>query len=156
MRKYLVATTLVAALSASLAAQSCSNLTATGNGAPGTSVVLALTGAPANAFTAVAIGDTLGTTTLNIGPLGTLTLGLAQPFVPLPMGLTNAAGEASRTINVPNSPSLPGIDLYGQAVSMTWAMQVPGPGNPGPGGPHASILTLTFCTSNVVSFHLGN
>ncbi len=147
LSKIFVAASLSLAASG-LVAQSCSTLTVTGNGAPGTSVVFDLAGSTPLSLTALAVGDTAGTTVFDLGPLGSLTLGLASPFIPLPFGFTDTNGAASRTINVPPG-NIPGIDLFGQAVSMSLLPATPGPN--GPGRP-----AVTFCTSNVVSFHLGN
>lgn len=132
---------------ASLSAQ-CASLAVTGTGAPGTSLVFTIDGTAAGALAALAIGDTLGTTTIPLGALGSLTLGLAQPFVPVPMGTTDANGDASLTIAVPGATTL-GVDLHGQGVTMSFSLPGPGPGGPG-------LPTLTFCTTNVVSFHVGS
>ena len=143
MLRPILLTTFSILLAGSLSAQACATLTVTGTGAPGTSVVLTIDGSAAGAFAALAIGDTAGTTTIPLGSLGSLTLGLAQPFIALPMGMTNANGDVSRTIQVPNGTS--GIDLFGQGVTMVFTPPT-GPGLP----------TITFCTTNVVPFHLGS
>jgi hypothetical protein len=133
-----------AGLFASVAsAQSCASLSITGTGAPGTSVTFAVDGTAAGAIAALAISDAAGTTAINLGPLGSLTLGVASPFIPLPLGMTDANGDISRTIQIPNG-NIPGVDLVGQGVTIAFTLNGPG------------LPTLTFCTTNVVSFHLGS
>ena len=129
---------LFAAVAATASAQTCATLTATGTGAPGTDLTFALEGG-ANAFAFLALGDTAGTTTINLGQLGSLTLDLAQPFVPMPLGLTDANGDISRTFNIP--AGLPATDLLVQGLTLTFTL-MPTPG-------------LSACTSNVASVHVG-
>ena len=129
---------LFVSLAAMASAQTCATLTVTGSGAPGTDLTFALNGA-ANSPALLAIGDTAGTTTFNFGPLGSLTLGLAQPFVPLPLGLTDASGNVSRTVSIP--AGLPAADLFGQGLTVTFTLP--------------PTLGLSFCTSNVAAFHVG-
>ena len=119
-----------------VAAQNCT-LTITG-GAPSTNLTFAFTGAPRSPALVV-IGDTQGTTTLNFGSLGSLTLGLAQPFLPAPLGLTDANGAVTLSVRVPNG--VPSSDLFGQGVDVTFT--------PPPN------VSLTFCTTSVVAFHVG-
>lgn len=140
--KLLVASTLLG-LVAQASAQ-CS-LSVTGSGAPGSTLAFALDGSTAGAFCFLAIGETQGTTTINLGPLGTLTLGLAFPFAPVPIGVANAQGDVSFSLNVPSGLTT-GIDLFGQGITL--GISMPGPGGGGP-------PSLSFCTTNVVSFHVG-
>lgn len=137
-------TALAASLLSAVSAQTCSTLTASGTGAPGTSVTCALDGTANNAFAYLLVGSTTGSTTLNFGPLGTLVLGLAQPFIPVPMGRTDANGDVSLAINVPAAP-MQGIDLHAQAVTFAFTMPIP-----------PSTSFLSFCASNVASFHVGS
>jgi hypothetical protein len=126
---------------------SCADLSISGTGAPGTTLTFALTGAEPNAHAWTMVGFTEGTTTINIGPLGSLELGLLEPFIPMPMGQTDANGDASNTIFVP--PGIPfSLDLFAQAFS--WSINV----QHGPPGP--ATVSLSFCTSGVESFHYGN
>lgn len=129
------------------ASAQCANLTVTGTGAPGTALQFDLDGTTPHAFAVLLVGDTTGTTTVNLGPIGSLTLGLDMPFVPVPFGLTDANGDRSRTFNVPSTATM-GFDLYGQAVTVGVSITMP------PGGGMPS-LTWTTCASNVASFHLG-
>jgi hypothetical protein len=132
-------------LLAAAAQAQCSTLTATGTGAPGTSVTFALDGTDAHAFAFLVIGDTQGTTTINLGPIGTLTLGLAAPFAPLPIGLTDASGDISRAIPVPSAfPA--SLDLFAQGVTIGFSFVV---------GPPPSV-SFSLCASNVVGFHVGS
>ena len=126
---------------------SCADLAVTGTGAPGTDLTFALTGAEPHAHAWAMIGFAQGTTTINIGPLGTLELGLVEPFHPKPMGQTDANGDATDTLFVP--PGLPfSLDLFAQAFS--WSVNVTH-GHHGP-----ATVTLTFCTSGVEGFHIGS
>ena len=129
-------------LAANASAQ-CSTLAITGTGAPGTSLTFDLNGTDSHALALLAVGETQGTTTIQLGPLGSLTLGLATPFIPVPLGFTNTSGDISRTINIPSSATF-GVDLFGQGVTAAYAFS--------PTAPHFSV---TFCTSNVVGFHVG-
>src|SRR5262245_1135387 len=100
-------------LAANASAQSCAALPVLGTGAPGTSLTFDLNATDAGAFAVLAVGQTQGTTTIPMGPLGSLTLGLATPFIPIPLGMTNASGDISRTIAIPAGVTW-GIDLFGQ------------------------------------------
>jgi hypothetical protein len=89
------------------------------------------------------IGGKQGATTIGVGPLGTLELGLDSPFMKRPMGRTNSSGEATLIVRVP--PGRPhSLDLFAQGVSARLDLQPPGP------------PTLVTCTSGVESFHMGN
>lgn len=126
---------------------SCADLAVTGTGAPGTNLVFNLTGAEPHAHAWAMVGFAEGTTVINIGPLGTLTLGLVEPFIPKPMGQTDNNGDATDTIFVP--PGLPfSLDLFAHAFS--WSVNV----QHSPGGP--ATVSLLFCTSAVEGFHIGN
>ena len=92
----------------------CSDLTVTG-GAAGTTATFDLTGADPNAPATLAVGSTAGTTTFNIGPLGTLSLGLATPFGVIPMGMTDANGDVSLSLNIPSAISQQ-VDLFGSQL----------------------------------------
>jgi hypothetical protein len=119
-------------------AQTCGSLTVAG----GQSAPLVFTAASlaANAPSLLVIGPTTGTTTLNFGPIGTLTLGLAAPFVPVPLGNTSASGGATLSIDLPNN--LPPQALHAQALSL-------GIGTTRP-------PRVEFCTTNVVAFSIGS
>jgi hypothetical protein len=127
-------------LLAAAATAQCGTLTATG-GAPGTNLDLALHG-DAHAFAIIAFGQTAGTTTINFGTIATLTLDLAMPFAPVPIGMTDANGDASRSIRIP--ATLPGQDLVLQGLTASFSFTPP------------MTVGLTFCTSNVVSVHVGS
>jgi hypothetical protein len=118
----------------SAAAQTCSLSISSS----GSSLTFAFQGA-ASSPALMAIGDTEGTTTLSFGPLGSLTLGLAQPFLFAPIGFTDASGAATLTVNVP--ANIPSADLFAQGVGVTFTP----PPNFG----------LSFCTTAVVPFHIG-
>jgi hypothetical protein len=144
----LVATGITASYSitltgASFPSSSCADLTITGTGAPGTELIFELTGAEPNALAFLVIGATQGATTVRIGALGALEVGLESRFVMHALGRTNSSGEASLTVRVP--PGRPhGLDLFAQGFSARLEVQPPGP------------PTLSSCTSDVESFHLGS
>lgn len=133
MRFLLPAILLAAAAAAP--AQSCS--LAVSGGAPGSNLSISVSGAPMS-LAAVAVGQTAGTTVINLGSLGSLTLGLAQPFAPVPLGIIGANGTASVSIPVPSQ--LPAVDLVMQGVTVGVSMMP---------------LTLSLCGTNVVSVHVG-
>lgn len=137
--KLLSSLVLSALLCAPLAAQACSDLSVSG-GSPGTNLDFALTGAPANAPSLLVIGTTLGSTTINLGPVS-FDLGLASPFFGLPLGMTDGNGSAGLSIPMPTQ-GIPGLDLNAQAVTIGFTI---GRGMP----------TLSVCTSDVESFHIG-
>ena len=134
-------------LAANASAQSCATLTVTGTGAPGTSLTFDLNATDAGAFAVLAVGQTQGTTTIPMGPLGSLTLGLASPFIPVPLGMTNASGDISRTIAIPAGVTW-GVDLFGQGVTAKFTFTPPAPPTP-------PSISLTLCASNVAAFHVG-
>lgn len=146
LAKFLLASSLLG-LAATASAQ-CS-LTVTGTGAPGTTVTFAIDGSSPGAFAFLAIGDTQGTTAINLGALGTLTLGLTFPFTALPVGMTNLQGDATLALDIP-AGAQGSLDLFAQGVTL--GVSLPGPG--GPGGP--GLPGLTWCTTNVAAFHIGS
>jgi hypothetical protein len=120
----------------------CSSLTVGGSGQPASTLTFDLTGAAAQAPALLLIGVHEGTTVMQIGVLGTLSLGLAQPLVPVMMGLTDATGAASLSINVPPG-NLPLVTLFAQAMTVVFTPPSHGP------------PSLDFCTSDVESFEFG-
>jgi hypothetical protein len=133
MRFLLPAILLAAAAAAP--AQSCS--LAVSGGAPGSTLSISVTGAPMS-IAAVAVGETAGTTVIDLGSLGSLTLGLAQPFVPVPLGIIDASGTASVSVTVPSQ--LPAADLVMQGVTVGITMMP---------------FALSLCATNVASVHVG-
>lgn len=132
----------------SLATAQCS-LAVTGSGAPGTTVTATVTGSP-GAFAFLALGDTQGSTTIDLGPvLGSFTLGLAAPFTPAPLGVIPVSGEASLAIFVPGGFPL-SLDLFAQGVTLQFQLPSPPIGGGGP-----PTFGFTWCTTNVVAFHVG-
>jgi hypothetical protein len=122
-------------------AQSCAALAVSNGTGPNpavTTVTFALHG-DANAPAALAIGATAGSTSIALGPLCTLELGLDRPFALFFIGITDGSGDVSHTIRVP--AHLPGMDLNAQGLTVTFTAP--------------PQITLTFCTSNVASFHVG-
>lgn len=139
----IAASTLLLAVAASA---QCSTLTSSGTGAPGTTITLSLDGTAANAIAFLVVGETQGSTPVDLGMLGSFTLGLAAPFTPLPIGVTNASGDVSRGIPVP--AGFPGsLDLFAQGVTLSIDVGT------GPGLPQ---IAFAWCVSNVVAFHAGS
>ena len=91
-------------------AQSCSKLSTAWDAKAG-ALSVKVSGAPAKTFTALVIGTKLGKTTR-----GNLTLGIAMPFFPVFLGLTDANGAISRSLSGRSAPKK--ITLYFQAVSI--------------------------------------
>jgi hypothetical protein len=115
-------------------------------GAPGTALTLAIDGTAAGQIAFLIVGQTQGTSTLPLGPLGTLTFGLAQPWAPVPIGQTNGSGDASITVNVP--PMVPAtLSLLAQGLTLGFTIGQPGPGQP--------PFSLSSCTTNVAGFSIG-
>lgn len=117
--------------------RNCSTLTITGPGTPSTSLSLDLNG-EANAFAYMLIGVTHGLTSFNYGPLGTLELGIASPFLTAPLGMTDGNGDASLIINLPGS-GLANTSFLAQGLTIE---VLAGP-------------TLSFCTSPVQGFSIS-
>lgn len=138
----------VGLLAATASAQSCATLTVSGTGAPGTTLQFNLDGQASGAFAFLAVGMTQGTTSIPLGPLGTLTLGLASPLLTLPLGMTNASGDASVSVPVPNGFPV-SLDMFAQGLTAELTITPPSPPTP-------PSISLSFCTSNVVGFHIGN
>lgn len=135
--RFLATLAFAALMAGAVSAQSCSTLAVSGDINPGSTLSLALSGAPADSWTAIALGDTLGSTTIGGGML-MVTLDLDAPFLILPFGRTDANGDASLDITVPASvpvSALPSMDLYVQAATLDVSF--------GMGAP-----SISFCTSN--------
>src|SRR5262249_44630338 len=135
MRKLLPASVLalIPLVAAAAPAQSCATLTVSGTGLPGTDLVFSYQGAP-HAYGFLIIGDTQGTTTIHYGSLGTLTLDLDFPFLPLLIGRTDSNGDRTRTVPAPS------LDLFAQGFDFYYEL---------------FPLRLEFCTSNVLPVHIG-
>ena len=133
---------LAGALATPALAGDCSTLAVT---ADEDSIAVDITGGLADAPAFLVVGDTTGTTAFDFGPLGSLTLGLVQPFALFPVGSTDAAGALS--LSFPNNGNAPDVDLFAQAVTVGFTLNVP----PIPG---ELPVSLEFCTSNVAAFSL--
>jgi len=136
MRIFSVAAVL--ALAGLLPAQACGSLAITG-GAPGSQLSIALSGAPANGFAVLVVGEQAGSTSIQLPIGGSLILGVAEPFFPVPLGQTDISGAASLQLAIP--ASLPGqLQLQAQAVALGLRMMP---------------LSLQACASNVVPVTIG-
>ncbi len=117
----------------------CSSLAVLGSGLPGSMVTFELTGGTPFASTYLLVSGAQGVFELSVAPLGFVTLGVLPPWIPLPLGITDANGDATLSVQLPASPLAP-IRLYAQAVSTE--IQDP--------------LALAYCTSDVVMFKVGD
>lgn len=123
---------------ASIATAQCGTLAVTGPGTAGTTLTVAVSGTTANGMVALVVGQTTGTTPINLGPLN-LTLGLAQPFFPVPIGTADASGNVSVSFQVPSQVTQQ-VALNGQAVTFGLTLRP---------------FALSACASNVVAFTIG-
>ena len=122
---------------ATAASAQCGTLSIAGTGAPGTTLTVSLHGSP-TAIAFLVVGDTAGTTSIPLGTT-TLDLGIAMPFIPFGLGITNASGDVSQAFTIPSG--IPTHTALGQGLTATFGM----PPN----------FALSICTSNVVSFTIG-
>jgi hypothetical protein len=119
----------------------CATLHTLGNGAAGTNLTFAIAGADADRFAFLLLGNSAGSSSLDLGPFGTISFGLAQPWLPYYLGQTGVAGGAGVTVDIPLS--LPAsTTMAGQGLTLGVSS--------GPGAP-----TLDSCTTNVVTFRIG-
>jgi hypothetical protein len=132
---------VIAAALCTAAHAQCATLTVTGTGAPGTTLTLAIDGTAANQFAWLIVGQTAGSSSLPIGPFGTINLGLAQPWAPVPIGQTDASGDVSLNVQVPASAPAT-LGLFAQGLTLGFTI--------GQGPP-----SLSSCTTNVVGFSIG-
>lgn len=135
MRTLLIASILSLA---SVASAQCGTLAITGAGTAGTTLSIAVTGTAPSGLVALVVGQTTGTTAINLGPLS-LTLGLAQPFLPVPLGRADANGDVSVSFTIPNGVSQQ-IQLNAQSATFGFTMRP---------------FSITACASNVVAFTIG-
>ncbi|GAB4140286.1 MAG: hypothetical protein Fur0037_06740 [Planctomycetota bacterium] len=136
MRKLLVPAIL--ALAGLVQAQ-CGTLAVNGPGTPGTTLDIALTGATPNGFAILFAGPTTGATPIHLG-LSTLTIGLEAPFLAAPMGPTDANGDASLSVPIPQVTIPQQITLHAQAATISFSMRP---------------FSISGCTSNVATFTIG-
>lgn len=127
----------VLALSTFATAQ-CGTLAVTGPGTAGTTLTVAVSGTNAGNLVALVAGQTTGTTAIAFGPLN-LTLGLAQPFFPVPIGIADANGDVSVSFTVPSQITQQ-VALNAQAATLGLTLRP---------------FALTACASNVVAFTIG-
>ncbi|MFN3240266.1 MAG: hypothetical protein ACE37K_02010 [Planctomycetota bacterium] len=120
-----------------VASAQCATVTAANNAGE---ISIDLDGSDPMRFAFVVLGDTQGTTPINLGNFASFDLGLAAPFVPAPLGLTDMNGDASLTFTPPTTA--PAGTYYVQGVTVGFDI-VPGTG-----------LSLDVCVSDVASFAL--
>lgn len=136
MLRSLVLASAICALAGSAAAQ-CSSLTVTNTNG---TVDLDLDGSDPMAFGFFVIGETAGTTTVNLGSWATFDLGLVAPFYPVPAGLTDANGDVSYSFELP--ANAPAGTWYVQGVTVGFGI------TPGTG------ITFDVCASNVATLSI--
>ncbi|MCK5940606.1 MAG: hypothetical protein KAI24_01455 [Planctomycetes bacterium] len=127
----------VCAFAGAASAQCSATVTATNNAGQ---VTIDLDGDAPMAFAFFVVGDTLGTTPINLGNFASFDLGLAAPFVPAPAGLTDINGDVSLSFAVPSTA--PAGTYYVQGVTVGFAFT---PGTP---------PSIDVCTSNVASLSI--
>lgn len=156
MRKLLAFASL--ALLAATASAQCATYSVSGSGSAGGTLTFSFNGSTAGAYCFAVIGQTQGSLPINLGMLGSLTLGITDPSAILPIGVANAQGDASFSLSIPSNVPNPGsTTLKSQGVSLSYTASLPGGGGgPGGGGPNLPNLGFTWCTSNVVSFTIGS
>lgn len=93
----------VLAGTAALAPAQCGILTVSGSVNPAQTITLDLSFAPSYGQAFLFAGDTLGSTFIDLGPIGSFTLGLASPFVLQPIGATSATGDLTYSFGIPAS-----------------------------------------------------
>jgi hypothetical protein len=123
----------------------CSVLTVTGTLNPGETITIAVTGAAGNAPAFLAAGRSPGTTAFDFGFLGGFTLDLDQPFLILPLGVTNGSGDVSFTTTVSSNlpPGAIGDETFVlQAVTAEFQFGLP--------------PSLDFCVSNTATLRSGD
>jgi hypothetical protein len=146
LAQHLVLPTAIALGATDLSAQ-CALLTATGTGAPGTTLTLTIDGTLPNRLAHILIGQTLGSSALPVGPLGPIILGLAEPWAPFLIGQTDANGDASLVLPVPASVPAP-ISFYAQGLLLGITFIQGGPGQ-------GLQIGINGCTTNVLPTTIG-
>ncbi len=130
------------------ASAQCSDITVGGTLVSGGDVSFSVTGAPAESMTLVFVATDTG----SFGVGGFFTLGLAMPAIPIGQGMTDANGDFSTTINIPNIPAgvlpMSSLDLYAQSLTISYTIPT-FPTLPGTGG---GFLPFSFCDSDVEAF----
>jgi hypothetical protein len=127
----------ILALAGTATAQ-CGTLAFTGAGTAGTTLTVDVTGTTAGGLVIAMVGETTGSTTLNLGPLS-LTLGLDTPFFPVPLGRADSSGAISRSFNVPSQLTT-AIPLNAQHTTFTLSL---------------FPFNLGGCAGNVAGFSIG-
>ena len=139
MRSSLLSFLTIGLLAGFVQAQTnCSTLTVqAGTGQSHQTVVFHVQDDP-NALVGLVLGFQAGSTTIPLGDLGTLQLGIVAPYDIQFIGTTNGGGNLTYTVQVP--ATLPLTNLAAQAFTVPDATQRP----------------LPFCTSNVATFQVGS
>ncbi|HEX5053779.1 MAG TPA: chloroperoxidase [Planctomycetota bacterium] len=122
-----------------LAHAQCGLLTVSGTINPAQTITLQLSSSATYGQGFLFAGDALGSTFLDLGPLGSLTIGIQTPYILLPIGPTNANGYLTYSFSIPATAStvyLPPSFSF-QMVAATLAAAGP--------------QLLSFCVSNTAT-----
>lgn len=122
------------------AAAQCSTLTVSSShetGSPFQLVQVDVTGSASHSLHVLAVAETPGGTFLDLG-FASLTLGLEEPFVAVPLGVSDLDGGLTRSIHLPADL---GVTLFSQSVALELSFDLGPP-------------TLSFCESNVAEVTL--
>jgi hypothetical protein len=142
MRILALALVAIVAISAPTLAQ-CSTLAITGTINAGQTLSIDVSGAPANSIVFIAVGEAGSTNLPFPGQTGGLTLGVAQPFIILPIGMSDSTGHVALSVEIPaNLPAgvIQDHTYTAQALSLSFSMMSP---------------WLSFCVSNTTSLVSG-
>ncbi|MFT7620005.1 MAG: hypothetical protein ACI97A_003662 [Planctomycetota bacterium] len=136
---------MIAAVSVSVSAQACSDLTIGGTQTGGGDVTFNVTGA--SMFSPVFLLGSATAGPTDIG--GVITLGIESPLIPFWTMFTDMTGTANSTITLPPMlpPNLVGFDIYVQALSLDFAGTT--------ATPSGNSLPFGICLSDVESFQLN-
>ena len=135
MQKLLIAL----ACTAGIATAQCGTLSTDGTGAAGTDLTISLAGATADSFAVLFLAETTGSSTIELGPMLSLNLGLAEPVIPVPLGGTDENGDVSVTFTVP-SMATTAWTVEAQAGTFTFSFMP---------------FSIGACESNVTSVTVG-
>jgi len=149
MRGLIMCLVAIVAISLPCVAQ-CSTLSITGTINAGQTVTVDVSGAPAHAVCALAVGGS-GSTSISLPGGGSLSLLVSNPAI-IPLGMTDASGHVAFSANIPaNIPASAIVNhtFTCQAVSVVLPMITFPLPNPFP------MPTLSFCVSNTASLVSG-
>ena len=108
-------------------------------GASGSQLSISVAGASSGSYAILVVGEQAGSTQVPLPIGGSLVLGIAEPFFPVPIGMADMAGAVSLQLQIP--ANLPGqLSLQAQAVSLGYSLMP---------------FAIRACASNVVPVTIG-